>query len=80
MDEAHVAQVRLILKQELGPVFDRLTRIETKMDEQKEVAKESSFGPRISKLEQIHAKMDGRIIGLSAGAGVIVSLALKLIN
>lgn len=72
--------VRLIIKQEVGPILDRLTRMETKMDEQKEVAKESSFGPRIAKLEQTIAKMDGHIIGLGAGAGIIISLVFKLIG
>lgn len=80
VDETVSNDVRLIIKQELGPIHDRLTRMETKMDEQKEVAKECSFGSRIAKLEQTMAKMDGHIIGLGAGAGVIISLIFKLIG
>lgn len=79
-DEVFISDVRLIIKEEMAPILDRLARMETKMDEQKEVAKESSFGPRIASLEQTAAKIDGHIIGLGAGAGIIISLVFKIIG
>jgi len=80
MGEEMSANFRLALREELGPVFDRLTAIEVRMTEQKEAARESSIGPRLSDLEKKFERLNGRIIGLGSAAGLIVSLVFKLIG
>lgn len=80
MSEDMTLQFRLMLREELGGVYDRLTQIETRMDEQKTAAKESSIGPRLSDLEKKFERLTGKIIGIGSAAGVIASLLFKLMG
>ena len=84
MGEEMSTGFRLALREELGPVYDRLTAIEVSMREQKEAASKNDFDNRLRDLEKKHERLQGKIIGLAAGlgaaSGLLVSLLLRLIG
>lgn len=71
---------RLAIKEELGPIYDRLTAIETKMDEQRAAAKDAGIGPRLNKLENNFSGLNGKIAAWGAASAVMVSVFFKLIG
>ena len=76
MGEEMSTGFRLALREELGPVYDRLTAIEVSMREQKE----NNIVPRLRDLENKYERLNGKIIELGAASGLLVSLLLRLIG
>lgn len=67
------------LSKSLGGIYDRLTKIETLMEEQRRTEQASSLGPRLQDLEIKYATMQGRMAGIGAVAGLAAGVIMKLI-
>jgi len=65
--------------QDLGKIYDRLTRIETMMEEQRRLDHASSIGPRLQALEVAFATMQGKMIGIGAVVGLATGIIIKFI-
>ena len=63
----------------LGGIYDRLTKIETLMEEQRRAEQTSIIGPRVQRLEVEFATMRGKMIGIGAVAGLAASIIIKFI-
>jgi len=63
----------------LGDICNRLTKIETILEEQRRTDMASSLGPRLHELELKFGIMSGKMIGIGTAAAVAIQLFFKFL-
>ena len=79
LDDKTLTTIRLIMRDEVSSVSERLANLETIVKLRHDLSKEHNLVSRVRDLEKCFAHLTGKVVGASAMASIVVSLIIKYV-